>query len=153
MPFDVDRYLGRWYELGRFPNRFQEKCVGDVVADYVARSDGRIDVHNSCTAAAGPTQSSGVARQAHADGPASVLQVRFAPAWLSFLPAVWGDYWVIDVDADYSTAVVGTPDRAYLWILSRTPRIDMPTWSRLLDAARRQGFDVARLVRTPQSDK
>lgn len=150
---ELDRYLGEWYELGRFPNRFQNKCTGDVIAAYAMRSDGFIEVRNRCASAKGPAEAVGVARQADPQGPASVLEVRFAPAWLSFLPAVWGDYWVIDLAPDYSTAVVGTPSRDYLWILSRTPQVDMPTWSRLVEAARRQGFDVTRLERTTQSER
>lgn len=149
---ELDRYLGQWYELGRFPNPFQRKCTGDVVASYAMKPDGFIEVRNRCASDKGPVEAVGVARQMDPQGAASVLEVRFAPAWLSFLPAVWGDYWVIDLAPDYSTAVVGTPSREYLWILSRTPQVDMPTWSRLVEAARRQGFDVNRLERTRQSE-
>jgi apolipoprotein D and lipocalin family protein len=147
--FDVDRYMGRWYELGRFPNRFQKKCTGDVVVFYARRPDGRLDVRNTCATAAGTIEAVGVGRRVDASGPASVLEVRFAPAWLSFLP-VWGDYWIIDLAEDYSTAVVGTPSRDYLWILSRTPHVDEPTWLRLIEAARGQGYDVSRVQRTTQ---
>lgn len=152
-PFLLDRYLGRWYELGRFPNRFQKKCTGDVEAFYSQRADGRLDVKNTCTTAKGTEEAMGIARQANPQGPASVLEVRFAPAWLSFLPSVWGDYWIIDLAPDYSTAVVGTPDREYLWILSRRTQVDAPTWARLVEAARRQGFDVSRIERTPQQER
>jgi apolipoprotein D and lipocalin family protein len=147
--FDVDRYMGRWYELGRLPNRFQKKCTGDVVVFYAKRPDGRLDVRNTCATAAGTIEAVGVGRRVDASGPASVLEVRFAPAWLSFLP-VWGDYWIIDLAEDYSTAVVGTPSRDYLWILSRTPHVDEPTWLRLIEAARSQGYDVSRVQRTTQ---
>ena len=150
--FDVERYLGQWYELGRYPNRFQKKCTGDVVAAYARRADGLLEVKNSCSTAKGPVVAVCVARQADPQGPPSVLQVRFAPAWLSFLP-VWGDYWVIDLAPDYTTAVVGTPSRDYLWILSRTWHVDLPTWARLVEAARRQGYDVSRIERTPQSER
>lgn len=146
---DLDRYMGRWYEVGRYPNRFQRKCIGDVVVFYARRSDGRLDVTNTCTTPDGPTEAVGVAQRADPARPASVLEVRFAPAWLSFLP-VWGDYWVLDLAPDYSTAVVGTPSRESLWILSRTPHVDQPTWSRLLEAARRQGYDLNRVQRTAQ---
>jgi apolipoprotein D and lipocalin family protein len=146
---EVSRYMGQWYELGRYPNRFQKKCTGAVVVDYALRPDGRIDVRNRCDTAKGTIEAVGVARRADPEGPASVLEVRFAPAFLSFLP-VWGDYWVLDLDREYSTAVVGTPGRDYLWILSRTPHVDAPTYARLLEAARSQGFDVDRIVRTPQ---
>lgn len=148
---DLERYAGRWYELARFPNRFQKRCTGDVAVFYATRPDGRIDVRNTCETAKGPIEAKGIARRASADGPPSVLQVRFAPAFLSWLPQVWGDYWILDLAPDYSTAVVGTPDREYLWLLSRLPEVDQPTYARMVQAARAQGFNEGRLVRTPQT--
>jgi apolipoprotein D and lipocalin family protein len=90
----------------------------------------------------------GRARVADKAGPTSRLKVRFAPAFLSWLPMVWGDYWVLDLTDDYGAALVGTPDREYLWVLSRTPALADSTWRRLLATAAGQGFDVARLVRS-----
>ena len=120
VPFvDLDRYAGGWFEIARFPNRFQHECVGDVRATYARRPDGRIDVVNRCRTAGGETEARGVARIVDEQAFAR-LKVRFAPAWLSFLP-VWGDYWIIGLAPDYSWAVVGNPARDYLWILARTP--------------------------------
>lgn len=147
---DLERYAGRWYEIARYPNRFQNKCTRNVVVYYATRPDGRIDVRNTCDTAKGPIEAKGMARRASKDGPPSVLEVRFAPAFLSFLPQVWGDYWILDLAPDYSTAVVGTPDHEYLWFLSRTPDVDQPTYARMVQAARSQGFNEGRLVRTPQ---
>lgn len=79
------------------------------------------------------------------------LQVRFAPAWLSFLPLVWGDYWIIGLAPDYSWAVVGDPGRKYLWILARTPQLDGEHVAAARAAASNNGFDVTRLVATPQT--
>jgi len=76
--------------------------------------------------------------------------VRFAPAWLSWLPPVWGDYWIIGLAPDYSWAVVGDPGRGYLWILARTPRLDAESMAAARTAAQANGFDVGRLVQTPQ---
>lgn len=149
---DLGRYLGRWYEIARFPNRFQERCTGNVTATYSRRDDGRIDVRNACTTAEGTIESRGVARLADRSGPTSTLEVRFAPAILSLFPAVWGDYWVLDIAPDYGTAVVGSPDRRYLWLLSRTPLVDQATYARMVAAARSQGFDVDALERTPQQE-
>jgi apolipoprotein D and lipocalin family protein len=95
----------------------------------------------------------GVARRADERGPASRLKVRFAPAVLSFLPFVWGDYWILELDRDYRYAVVGDPARKYLWILGRSPEMDAATYESLVAAARRLGFDTPRLVRTPQSTR
>jgi len=147
---DLDRYAGVWHEVARLPNGFQRRCVGDVTASYELR-DGGITVVNTCRAADGSTiRAEGRARLADHDGPASRLKVRFAPGFLSFLPMVWGDYWVLDLTADYTAALVGTPDRRYLWVLSRSPELDAATYDRLVATAARQGFDVARLVRSSQ---
>ena len=112
---DLARYAGHWYEIARLPNRFQEQCAGDVAATYTPRPDGRVTVVNECRKADGQTtRAEGVARRADEKGPASRLKVRFAPAVLSFLPFVWGDYWILELDREYGYAVVGDPSRKYL---------------------------------------
>lgn len=147
---DLARYAGRWHEIARFPNRFQKQCLGDVTAEYVVGPDGRITVINACRIAGGGIdRAEGVAKKADANGPASRLKVRFAPAFLSFLPMVWGDYWVIALPSDYRYAVVGSPDHAYLWILSRTPAMSDADYAEALAAARANGFDVTKVEKTP----
>jgi apolipoprotein D and lipocalin family protein len=149
---DLDRYAGRWYEIARFPNRFQKKCAGEVIAEYTRRSDGNITVLNSCRLEDGSQiQAEGVARLAGNGQPNSVLKVRFAPAFLSFLPQVWGDYQIISLSPDYTHALVGDPGREYLWILSRSPRMDSATYDRLVAEAGAQGFDTHMLQKTRQS--
>jgi apolipoprotein D and lipocalin family protein len=148
---DLNRYAGKWYEVARFPNRFQNRCAGDVVAQYRLRPDGRIDVINQCRNGEGRIeQARGMARKAGKSGNPAVLQVRFAPAILSFLPQVWGDYWILALGPDYTWAVVGTPSREFLWILSRTPAMSAASYAQALEVARGNGFDASRLVRTPQ---
>ena len=147
---DLPRYLGTWYEIAKFPNRFQRKCAGFTTATYTALPDGRVQVENRCKLADGSVDSVvGVARQV---GPSTSprLKVRFAPALLSFLPMVWGDYWVIDLDRDYGLAAVSEPGREYLWILSRTPTVSKPAYDALVARLSGQGLDVRKLVRTPQ---
>jgi apolipoprotein D and lipocalin family protein len=146
----LDRYAGDWFEIARFPNRFQRQCVGDVRASYARRPDGRIDVVNRCRTADGETETRGVARIVDEHSFAK-LKVRFAPAWLSFLPAVWGDYWIIGLPPDYSWAVVGDPGRDYLWILARAPQLDEESIAAARAAAGASGYDVERLVPTPQA--
>lgn len=148
---DLDRYVGDWFEIARYPNRFQAKCAGDVRASYSKRSDGRIDVINRCRAADGSlTEARGVARVVDKRTSAK-LKVRFAPGWLSFLPFVWGDYWVLALADDYSWAVVGSPDRDYLWILARTAVLDDGEYASALAAARANGFDTEPLMKTNQT--
>src|SRR5512142_3343677 len=147
---DLDRYLGDWYEIARYPNRFQRTCAGDVKATYAKRADGRIDVVNRCRTSDGVIEARGVARVVDL-GTSAKLKVRFAPAWLSWLPMVWGDYWIIGLAPDYSWAVVGDPDRNYLWILARKPQLNDESVAAARTAARDNGFDIGRLVPTPQS--
>jgi len=148
---DLDRYAGTWYEVARLPNRFQKQCAGDVVAVYRPRPDGRITVTNRCrTTSGGSDTATGIARRVEGQPP-SILQVRFAPAFLSFLSAVWGDYQVIALGEAYDDAVVGTPDRQFLWVLSRTPSMAPARYRRLLDDAKGQGFDVTKVAETPQA--
>jgi apolipoprotein D and lipocalin family protein len=147
---DLGRYAGTWYEIARLPNRFQRSCAHSVVVRYTLREDGRVDVLNQCFRPDGSVVSArGVARRAGDELPASQLEVRFAPSFLSFLPMVWADYWVIDLDRDYTHAVVGGPDRKYLWILSRTPTMPDSQYREIVARVARQ-YDVAGLVRTDQ---
>jgi apolipoprotein D and lipocalin family protein len=146
---DLARYAGQWYEVARFPNRFQNQCVGDVVVFYALRQDGRVDVTNTCRTKDGSRdEAKGVARVVADDGSNARLKVRFAPAFLTWLPMVWGDYWILALADDYSYAIVGDPGRDYLWFLSRTPAISDELYESLRERAAAQGFDVARLQRT-----
>jgi apolipoprotein D and lipocalin family protein len=111
------------------------------------RTDGRLDVLNQCRTADGAIDARGVARVVDAASFAK-LKVRFAPASLSFLPFVWGDYWILGVADDYSLAVVGSPDRNYLWILARAPELSVPVFATAIDVARANGFDTSRLIGT-----
>jgi len=147
---DYKRYAGTWYEIARLPNRFEKKCVSNVTANYTVRPDGRITVTNRCKQSDGSTsEATGIARRMEGK-PTSVLQVRFAPAFLSFLSKVWGDYQVIELGPQYDYSIVGSPDRKYLWILARTPRLDPAIYQSLVERARAQGFDTSTLIRTPQ---
>lgn len=147
---EVPRYLGTWYEIAKFPNWFQKKCVANTRAQYSLRSDGSLQVINRCKIASGEMDEAiGAARQiGNASSPK--LQVRFAPQWLSMIPAVWGDYWVIALDDNYQWVAVSEPGREYLWILSRTPRMDGQTYASLLLRLSGLGLDVQNLELTPQ---
>lgn len=147
---DLQRYLGTWYEVAKYPNRFQKMCVRNTRADYQAKPDGTVQVLNRCITSNGqPTEALGAARQIGAvDSPK--LQVRFAPAWLSFLPMVWGNYWVIDLDPQYQLVAVSEPQREFLWVLSRTPKVDSAAYQALLARLAQGGFDVSRIELSPQ---
>ena len=148
---DLNRYVGKWFEIAKYPNRFQKKCVANTSAVYTLKGNGKIEVLNSCQTKDG--------KMDEAKGDAKIvdkktnakLKVRFAPGFLSFLPMVWGDYWVIDLEPSYQYAVIGTPSRDYLWILSRTPELDEKTYQGILNRVKEQGFDPNKLEKSPQN--
>lgn len=149
---DVPRYMGTWYEIAKYPNSFQKQCVADTRADYSLQPEGRVQVVNRCRQANGDmTEAVGAARQV-GDAHSPKLKVRFAPAWLSFIPAVWGDYWVIDLDPAYQLVAVSEPKREYLWVLSRTAKVAPAAYDAMLARLANQGFDLKRLELSKQSD-
>jgi apolipoprotein D and lipocalin family protein len=151
---DLHRYTGTWYEVARLPNWFEKKCACDVTATYTQLDNGEIQVVNRCRKENGEvTEAEGRAKRASEEGPNTKLKVRFAPGILSFLPFVWGDYWIIALSPDYSYAVVGEPNRKYLWILSRTPALDEATFQDILEQVKLKGYDLTNLIRTEQTEK
>ena len=144
---DLARYAGQWHEVAKYPNRFQEQCVGDTTATYALRDDGNVSVVNRCRTREGYDEVSGVARRV--DGRTDRLEVSFLPALLRWLPIGWGDYWVIELAPDYRYAVIGEPSRQYLWVLSRTRQLS-PEDRRTIEARLPvHGYDAARLVDAP----
>ncbi|MGN0859471.1 MAG: lipocalin family protein [Stenotrophomonas sp.] len=144
---DLPRYTGLWYEIAHLPMYFQRHCVSDTTALYTAQADGSIAVRNRCRDADGHfRQADGQARQGEAGS--ARLKVRFAPGWLSWLPLVWADYWVIALDPQYRWAMVGGPDADTLWILSRSHQLPPQTYHSLVEQARAMGYPVERLQQT-----
>ena len=142
---DLGRYSGSWHEIAHLPMFFQRNCTGDITATYTSLANGNIEVRNACRTGDGSMQSStGEARTVA--GRPGALQVRFAPAWLSWLPMVWADYWVIDLDPAYQWAVVGGPSRKYLWVLSRTPTMPQGLFEQIRQRAAARGYPTAKLV-------
>lgn len=143
---DLQRYLGRWYEIASFPAWFQEGCHCST-AEYSPGTDEPIAVRNSCrleSADGDLDTAEGVARPVDATSNAR-LEVSFARPF-------WGDYWILELDEEnYAWVVVGTPSREYLWILSRTPVMDEALLQELMARAAAKGFDISRLQRTDQS--
>jgi apolipoprotein D and lipocalin family protein len=147
---NIDRYMGVWYEIAKYPNWFQRHCVANASAQYSLLDNRQVRVVNRCVEEDGEIkEKAGVARQlGSADSPR--LEVSFAPTWLSLVPAVWADYWVIDIDPGYTLAAVSEPTRNYLWVLSRTPHVDPQRYQQLLQRLRARGFDTSKLVLTQQ---
>ena len=142
---ELERYLGDWYEIASFPQFFQRGCVA-TQASYSLREDGRIRVLNRCRDGALDAdwrEAEGVAWVVDPDDSSARLVVSF------FWPFK-GDYWVIDLGEDYEFAVVGHPERTYLWILSRTPTLPADVYDEILERIRAQGYDLGPLVKTLQ---
>jgi apolipoprotein D and lipocalin family protein len=138
---DLSRYAGRWYEIARLPNRFEKKCADSVTATYTLRSDGKVDVVNRCRKANGEYTT--------AKGKAKVVDKKTnAKLKVTFFWPFYGDYWILDLGPNYEYAVVGAPNRDYLWILSRTPQLDEQLYQRLLAEVSARGFATDRMIRT-----
>jgi len=139
---DVQRYMGAWYEVAKYPNWFQKRCIANTSATYAVQPNGMLQVLNRCQKEDGSiTDALGEAKQV-GDANSPKLKVRFAPAWLSFLPFVWGNYWVIDLDSQYQLAAVSEPSRKYLWILSRTQTVEPKAYEALLQRLKQKGFNL-----------
>lgn len=145
---DLERYMGRWYEIARYPNPFERGCT-HVTADYSLRPDGDVTVVNTCRDGALDRVRETATGRAWVTDPTSnaKLRVKFAPAWVPFAS---GRYWIIDLDEAYTTALVGEPDGGYLWVLARTPTLPETTYAAILSVAEDRGFDTAALETVPQ---
>lgn len=141
---DLARYVGTWYEIASYPQRFQKGCTA-TTAIYTLRKDGKIQVVNRCH------RDSLDGRQTIARGRARVIDRESnAKLKVSFFWPFWGDYWIIDLDPGYRYAVVGHPSRKYLWILCRTRTMDPLVYSGILERLTAQGYDVGKLQVTLQ---
>jgi apolipoprotein D and lipocalin family protein len=148
---DLSRYAGTWYEIARLPMWFQRHCV-DSKAIYFTRPDGRVAVYDECVTDTGEIeQAKGVATVV--DGKTHARLMVVFDNWFARLvgPSREGNYWILDLDPEYRTAVVGTPDRRFLWILSRTPQLDETTYERLAKRAQQLGYPVTDLIRAKHS--
>jgi apolipoprotein D and lipocalin family protein len=156
---DVSAYMGRWYQLALYPNRFQSQCVSDSSATYRLLPNNTIEVKNVCTTADGRDEVLGVARPRGSKldsgqlSPAS-LEVSFVPQALRWLGVGWGAYDVVMLlnqgALPNQIALVSEPSREYLWVLSRAPTVDAATWTQIEAALRQSGFDLSRVVREKQ---
>ena len=136
--FEIERYMGRWYEIARLDHRF-ERGMTDVTADYRLRPDGTVQVVNSGLRG-GERRSADATARFRGDPSVASLAV-------TFFPGFPGGYHVFALDEDYRWAVISGPDRGYLWILARQPEMDEGLYQQLVGIARDRGFPVDRLIR------
>lgn len=142
---DLNRYAGSWHEVSRLPNFFQKSCVRSM-AEYTPLPDGTVRVRNTCYKAKGRTSGiTGTAVPVEGSGNAK-LKVKFGGfAALAPVPEE-GNYWIIALDPQYRWAMVGTPDRKYLWILARQPSLPFEVYRKLKQQAKELGFDTGKLL-------
>jgi apolipoprotein D and lipocalin family protein len=141
---ELNKYAGKWYEIASYPQRFQKGCHC-TTADYTLSEKGYVIVENRCNRDSingKPSYIKGKAFVEKKSGNAK-LKVQF------FWPFK-GKYWIIDLADDYSYAVVSNPNRKYLWILSRTCKMDTATYQQILSRLKEKGFDLAKLKITKQ---
>jgi apolipoprotein D and lipocalin family protein len=139
---ELNRYLGTWYEIAHLPAKFQEGC-SETKATYTLSEKGSITVLNQCVRKGKVTQAKGKAKVVDKNTGAKLKVTFFWP--------FYGDYWIIKLGQDYDYAVVGTPNRKYLWILSRTPQMSDTLFSQLTEFVKSKGFDAGNLIRTSHS--
>ncbi len=137
---ELEKYLGKWYEIAHLPAKFQEGC-NETIATYTLMKNGSVSVLNQCIKNG---------KSKHSKGKAKVVDKSNAKLKVTFFWPFYGDYWIINLGKDYDYAVVGTPNRRYLWILSRTPQMDDKLYAQLVEQAKLKGFDVSRLIKTLQ---
>lgn len=139
---DLKRYIGKWYEIASYPAWFQKGCTAST-AEYSMLPDGKIRVINSCR------KDSLDGKLKQSEGKAEVVDTTTnAKLKVWFFWPFKGNYWIIDLDPDYQWVVVGEPKRKYLWILSRTPRMDEILYRDILSRLPQKGYDTFRLRKT-----
>jgi apolipoprotein D and lipocalin family protein len=138
---ELEKYLGKWYEIAHLPAKFQEGC-NETTATYTLSKDGSISVLNQSTKNGKMKQAKGKAKVVDKNSNAKLK--------VTFVWPFYGDYWIIKLGNDYDYSVVGTPNRKYLWILSRTPQMDDKLYSQLIEYVKSKGFDVNKLIKTIQ---
>jgi apolipoprotein D and lipocalin family protein len=136
---ELNKYLGKWYEIAHLPFRFENGCT-DITATYSLSKDGNVSVLNECLRDGKLKQANGKAKVVDKNSGAKLKVTFFWP--------FSADYWIIDLGNDYDYAVVGTPNRKYLWILSRTPQMDDNLFSQLVESVKSKGFDINKLIKT-----
>lgn len=141
---ELSKYAGKWYEIASFPQRFQKGCHC-TTAEYTPTDKGYIIVENRCN------KDSINGKESYIKGKAFIAEgTGNAKLKVQFFWPFKGKYWIIDLAPDYTYAVVGHPNRDYLWILSRTPQMEKATYDAILERVKTNGFDISRLQLTPQ---
>ncbi|OIT01520.1 PREDICTED: temperature-induced lipocalin-1-like [Nicotiana attenuata] len=149
---DIEKYMGRWYEIASFPSRFQPKNGVNTRATYTLNPDGTVHVLNETWSDGKRGYIEGTAYKADPKSDEAKLKVKFyVPPFLPIIP-VTGDYWVLHIDENYQYALIGQPSRNYLWVLCRQNSLDDEIYNQLVEKAKEEGYDVSKLHKTPHTN-
>jgi len=144
---DLNRYLGTWYEIARFPHSFEKNLVG-VTATYSLRDDGKIKVLNQGYKNTLDGELSVAEGKAKIPDPLEPGKLKVSFFWIFY-----GDYFVFELDENYQYVMIGSSSPKYFWILSRTPQMAPEVYEMLLEKARKRGYNLDKLVKVLQSGK
>lgn len=151
VPFvDLNRYIGKWYELASIPQRFQKQCIANTTAEYSFSENNRIRVLNSCDTKSGKRSVAEGRAEVFDRNSNSKLKVTFLKLF-DWVFSVSGNYWIIDLAPDYSLALIGDPTTKYAWLLSRTPAVPVEVLLSAEESFRRQGYDTCKIITSVQT--
>lgn len=138
---DLNRYMGRWYEIARLPNSF-ERGLECITANYTLRPDGKVTVLNKGKGEKGWESAKGLAKIPDKNEPGKLK--------VSFFRPFWGPYWILELDPDYNYVLIGSPSRNYMWILCRQPEMDSGTYDKLVEKANSLGYETSLIIKPRQ---
>lgn len=141
---NVEQFMGTWYEIARFPHKFERNLVG-VTASYRLKKNGKVEVINrgyENTLDGKPKKAKAFAKIPNPDETGRLKVYFFWP--------FGADYLVLDIDEDYTWALIGSSSPDYLWILSRTPQLPNDTYKKIVQKAKSIGYDVSKLETVKQ---
>ena len=141
---DLNKYAGKWYEIASYPQRFQKGCHC-TTAEYTLSDKGYVIVENRCNRDNIKGKPSYIKGKAFVDKNTGNAKLKVQFFW-----PFKGKYWIIDLADNYSYAVVSHPNRKYLWILCRKPKMDEATYQHIISILKQNGFDLNKLQITPQ---
>lgn len=145
--FNLEKYLGTWYEIARLPMKYQPDDSTDISAVYSLNENGKVRVQNRCLDADKKLDES-IGEATVIDAEHGKLEVSFLPEGFRWIPFTKGDYWVLKIDENYQTVLIGEPNQKFLWVLHRSPSLDENTKAEYLAYATSIGYDLTDLIHT-----
>lgn len=145
--FNLEQYLSTWYDIAHLPMKRQPEDSTDISAVYSLNENGKVRVQNRCLDGDGKLDEA-IAEATIVDAEHAKLEVSFLPEGLRWIPFTKGDYWVLKIDPDYQTVLVGEPNKEYLWLLHRGTSLDEATQREYLSYAAPLGYDLSDLIHT-----